>query len=115
MPDGFRLAVREVMNFKQNVLRREASSGGPEPVAVVGEARKLLEGRSAVMIGGDESHEAKEALERALGLKELIWIGTGKHDSYRGFESAVAGADVAVVLLAIRWASHSYGKVHRLM
>ncbi|MEZ6105837.1 MAG: hypothetical protein R3B96_06870 [Pirellulaceae bacterium] len=41
----------------------------------------------------------------------MIWIETREHQSIDGFEPYVARADVAVVLLAIRWASHSFGDV----
>ena len=64
-----------------------------------------------VFIGGETRSEAKEALERAFGLRELIWVATREHESFRAFEPAVARADVAVVLLAIRWSSHSHAEV----
>lgn len=114
MPSGFRLAVREIETFKQSRPLPEATTEGPEPGALVREARKLLAGRSAVLIGGEARRGAREALERALGLKKLIWITTTTHDSYLDFERFVARPDVAVVVLAIRWSSHSFGEIRSL-
>ena len=77
------------------------------------EARRLLAGRSAVLIGGTCRHDAQRELEAALGLKELVWVETKEHQSVETFEPAVARPDVALVLLAIRWASHGFGDVKR--
>jgi hypothetical protein len=41
----------------------------------------------------------------------LIWIETRAHESIEGFEPYVARPNVAAVVLAIRWSSHSYGEV----
>ena len=53
-------------------------------------------------------------LKDGLSLVRLDWIETSPHQSYHDFESAVARTDVAVVLLAIRWSSHSFGNVRWL-
>jgi len=83
----------------------------PEPNAEILEARRLLAGRSGVLIGGACRPEAREGLISALGLSDLIWIETKVHQSIAGFEPAIARSDVAVVLLAIRWSSHAFGEV----
>lgn len=72
---------------------------------------RLLEGRSMVLIGGDRRPGSHQALKDAFGLRELIWIETREHQSIDGFEPYVAQPDVAVVVLAIRWSSHSFGEV----
>jgi hypothetical protein len=82
-----------------------------EPTAEVKEARRLLGGRSIALIGGICRRESQEALETALGLKELIWIETREHQSIATFEPAIARPDLALVLLAIRWSSHAFGDV----
>lgn len=110
-PDGFRLVVRAIETFNDQRSAPESPASGAQEIAEVQLARQLLNGRSVVMIGGDERPDARAAVERAFGLKELVWIGTNKHDSYKGFEPFIARPDVAVVLLAVRWASHSYGEV----
>jgi hypothetical protein len=82
-----------------------------EPSPEVREAAELLRGREAVLIGGVERPAARRAIERAFGLAHVNWVSTRPHESVTVFEPAVARPNVAVVLLAIRWASHSYGDV----
>jgi len=84
-----------------------------KPTLAVQEVRKLLQGKKVVMIGGDSKPDRQEALESAFGLKELIWVETNKHDSVNDFKPYVARPGVAVVLLLIRWASHSYARVQK--
>ena len=111
-PAGFRLVLREI-----DRLPGAAAVGGYERSvsharsAEVDEAARLLRGRSIVLIGGIRRREAQESLRRALGLSELIWIETKEHQSIDSFEPMIARADVAVVLLAIRWSSHAFGDV----
>ena len=88
-----------------------AEAHADEPSAEVRAVAELLRGRQAVMIGGVERIAAREAIERAFGLSGLNWVSTRPHESVTIFEPAVARPDVGVVLLAIRWASHSYGDV----
>ena len=88
-----------------------AEAHAEEPSAEVRAVADLLHGRGAVMIGGVERVAARTAIERAFGLSELNWVSTRPHESVTIFEPAVARPEVGVVLLAIRWASHSYGDV----
>ena len=83
------------------------------PTAEVAEASRLLKGKCALMIGGVRRPESHEALKAAFGLKELVWFETREHESIDVFEPYVARPDVALVLLAIRWSSHSFGDVKR--
>ncbi len=82
-----------------------------EPAADVRAVAELLREREIVLIGGVERSAAARAIERAFGLAKLNWISTRPHESVTYFEPAVARSNVAVVLLAIRWSSHSYGDV----
>jgi len=68
----------------------------------------LLRGRVVVMIGGERRPHAQAALERDFELRELRWVATRPHQSIADFESHVARPETALVLLAIRWASHSF-------
>lgn len=77
----------------------------------VAEVNKLLQGTSMVLVGGERRRPAEDALRRAFGLKELKWAAARDHESLSRFEPAIADPDVSVVLLAIRWSSHSYGGV----
>ena len=63
------------------------------------------------MIGGDRRPFSSDALIDSFGLKELVWIETREHQTHTVFEPHVARPDVALVLLAIRWSSHSFGEV----
>lgn len=82
-----------------------------EPSAEVCAVAELLREREVVLIGGVERAASGRAIERAFGLSKLNWISTRPHESVTYFEPAVARTNVAVVLLAIRWSSHSYGDV----
>jgi hypothetical protein len=81
------------------------------PTDEVEQAARILSGRSVVLIGGVRRPDAQKMLRAALGLKDLVWIETKEHQSIGRFEPAVARADVALVLLAIRWSSHAFGDV----
>jgi hypothetical protein len=111
LPNGFRLILREIDRFlarRPSAIRPSVSHArSPE----VKEAARLLGGRSVVLIGGSRRREAQESLRSVLGLSELIWIETKEHQSVDTFEPLIARADVAVVLLAIRWSSHAFGDV----
>jgi hypothetical protein len=85
--------------------------GADEPTPDVRAVADLLRGREVVLIGGVERSASARAIERAFALSNLNWISTRPHESVTIFEPSVARPDVAVVLLAIRWASHSYGDV----
>ncbi len=84
-----------------------------EPSADVRAVRAALAGRSVVLVGGDERREAAAALRDAFALDRLDWQSSRPHESHYRFESAVTRPDVAVVLLAIRFASHSYAEIQR--
>ena len=47
------------------------------------------------------------------GLRELNWVATRSTESLDIFEPYVVRPDVVLVLLAIRWTSHSYGEVRQ--
>ena len=111
VPEGFRRVSSELDRYlasrPTDLPTMSAATPSPEVLAV----KKLLKGRAILLIGGDSRMAAKEALEAAFGLSELIWVATKDHQSTSTFEPFVARTEVAVVILAIRWASHSYGNV----
>jgi hypothetical protein len=71
----------------------------------------LLKGRAVLLIGGVCRPHAKPAIETAFGISELLWPSAEPHEPLEKFRPLVTREDVAVVLLAIRWSSHSYGEV----
>lgn len=91
------------------------ASDAPEAYSrEIADVARLLRGRRVVMIGGETRVPAKAALERAFGLTELDWLSAPAHSSFWNFEPAIARADTAVVLLMIRWSSHSFGEVRSI-
>jgi hypothetical protein len=82
-----------------------------QPSREIRDAADLLRGKSLVLIGGEKRQGAYRAIKDSLELKNLIWIATRAHESVNSFAPFVARPDVAVVVVAIRWSSHSYGEV----
>jgi hypothetical protein len=111
LPRGFRLVARELDRY----LATRHSALGPAvstvPTDEVQQAARFLTGRTLVLIGGVRRPDAQKLLRAALGLEDLVWIETKEHQSIKRFESTIARADVALVLLAIRWSSHAFGDV----
>jgi hypothetical protein len=112
-PQGFLLVLREIERFLETCPPADAEIAdrpAMEATAEVQEVARLLEGRSLVLIGGECRKPQQQTLEAAFKLRELIWLETREHQSIAGFEPYIARPDVAVVVLAIRWTSHSCGE-----
>ncbi len=111
LPKNFLLVLREIDRF----LSSRPTKPDPATTAAASQdvrrVRDLLKGRTVVMIGGDRRPFSAEAIADSFSLKELIWIETREHQTHTVFEPQVARPDVALVLLAIRWSSHSFGEV----
>jgi hypothetical protein len=108
---GFGLVLREIDRFLASRPNDAARQADRQPTTEVREVARLL-GRTAVLlIGGERRPHAEEALKTAFDLKDLIWVSTREHESLEVFKPHIVRADVLVVLLAIRWSSHSYGAV----
>ena len=90
-PDGFRLVLREIDRFLARRSTPAKTSIAQELSADVKEAARLLAGKSIVLIGGNRRREAQEALRKAMGLKDLIWIETREHEAIAGFEPLIRG------------------------
>lgn len=110
LPAGFEKVLHALDEY-QRTLPEPAPSAEEVASEQVRQAAALLRGRALVLIGGDRRPEPEARLIQALELSDLYWVETRAHDSIGGFEAWVARPDVAAVLLAIRWASHSYGEV----
>lgn len=108
---GFDLILREIDTYISSNPVRSGGSIETAPSQEVLQVAELLRGRAVMMIGGEPRLEAKRALEKAFELSELVWVTSNKHQSTEAFRPVVARPDVAVVLLAIRWSSHSFGDV----
>lgn len=115
-PADFELGPTLAQAFEAIEERAESSEEGEDdakraerpPTKDVLQVRDLLRGKRLVLVGGIRNMKAKESLERAFELDELVWESTGDHESLTRFESDVAHPNTAVVVMAIRWSSHSY-------
>ena len=96
------------------VATAAADAAASELSPVVLQVRQLLLGKRVLMIGGLRRPHHQRALEQAFGLDELSWPDTRAHQSIADFEADVRHERTALVLLAIRWSSHSFGDVERL-
>ncbi len=110
LPKNVRLVLRDVDEYLSSRLVKPEVIEPPRPTDEVRQAAELLRGRTLVLIGGLKRPLAADALAEALGLKELVWV-EGRDQTYADFEPYVARADVAVVVLAIRWSRHGFGEV----
>lgn len=113
IPAGFERVLREIDQYLA-LNASDEDDGSNEADAVSAEVQQciqLLAGRKVVLIGGQRRPQSHRALREAFQVSEVIWIETREHQSIEIFEPYVARDDVAVVLLAIRWASHSFGDV----
>ena len=94
--------------------RPDADRAGQQPLVQSPEMavlRKRFKDKIMVVVGGEARPYAKEALREAFDLREISWIATREHGSTEFFQPYIRVSDVAIVLLAIRWSSHSFGIV----
>jgi hypothetical protein len=115
-PTAFAHVLRQIDRYI--ALREEAEAGEPPrprtATPELAEAADLLEGTTVVLIGGDRRPQSQRALERELRLAELRWEFSEPHESHFIFEPAISRPETSLVLLAIRWSSHSYENVRAL-
>ena len=108
----FSLVLKEIDRCLALKPTDEEDQAAEEENEEVRRTAKLLGGKTVVIIGGVKRWDAAEAIEKAFGLKELVWV-EGRDQSYYTFESQVARPDVAVILLAIRWSRHGFSDVKK--
>lgn len=94
-------------------LERVAHSGAHRPPPARGprtpteEVAELVRGRKLLVVGGDPRPEHAERLRAGFELAEVLWPQTSKvNPSVSGLEPYVARAEVALVLLLIRFIRH---------
>jgi len=118
LPEDFEAegAFDEVLrSIDQYVASQEAAAAqraaAAEPRSQSEEVKKAAEltrGRTMVLIGGERRREAEDRLIRDLELADLKWLSAAPHSSVSQFEPSIARPEVDLVILAIRWASHSF-------
>lgn len=110
IPETVVLVLREIDRYLASCPPPEKPAI-PQSTPEVQAVARLLKNKSMVLIGGDRRAGACQALTEAFALEDLIWIPTREHQSIDGFEPSIAQKKVSLVLLAIRWSSHSYTDV----
>lgn len=110
---GFALVLREIDRYLSTVPVSPSSSMEQRPSTETESVKRLLCGKVAVFIGGNPRPGAHQTLEKAFGLSELVWVDSRAHQSIEPFQPVITRPDVAVVLLAIRWSSHSFGDIKK--
>lgn len=111
--DGIRMVAREIANAKSQV--GVIAEAPPSQVVSdhIDEVRQLLGGTVVVLIGGDPRKDAHDRIVKAFNLHDLDWISTTGTESVTEFRAPIVRPNVSVVLLAIRWARHSFGDIRR--
>lgn len=105
------LILREIDAYVSTSPIASSATEVRAPIAEVQTVGGLLHGRCVVMIGGTVRPQAAQAIENAFQLDKLLWLESTKHQSIELFRPYVERPEVALVLLAIRWSSHSFGEV----
>lgn len=114
-PQGFERTIREIDRYRQlnaaAKVKAEEEEADEAPTEEVRQVAEMLRGRTLVLIGGERREHAVRKLCQALGLDDVDWVDTASKPSFHSFESHVSAPSVGVVILAIRWSSHSYANV----
>jgi len=108
-PPSFHLVLREAKKYQAEQNTQLPCMNDVEPTADVQAVRKFLEGTTLVIIGGDSRDHSQQSIKDVFTLKEVLWLPSREHQSVERFKPYIKRDDVKVVVLLIRWASHSYG------
>lgn len=98
-------------------LDESAKSGGRptrERTLAVARVAEHLRGKRVVMVGGANRPLSRQALLDAFELADLDWITSREHSSNENFRASIAREETVLVLLLIRWSSHSYGGLKQM-
>ena len=113
MGSGLRTVVEEAERHAARLARPdsdETTTPQRKPSATLLAARKLLEGRTVVLMGGLPRPLQQRRLEEALGLAELRWIAVQHHQSLEDeLLHQVRRPEVSVIMVLTRWRSHAFG------
>jgi hypothetical protein len=113
-PLAFRLVLREAQKYRAEQEVQLPSQDEVTPTDEVRAVRKVMEGTSLVIIGGDCRDHAQDRIKEAFALKEVDWVKSRAHQSVERFRPHIMRDDVKVVLLMIRWASHDWRDIKQL-
>ncbi len=77
--------------------------------------RRILEGRTLLLIGGDPQPRRIQAYIKAFNLAGVEWPETRHYQSNERLITLIERADIAVVAVAIRWASHARSELRQVV
>lgn len=115
-------ALRRAFDAVDDYLDRvedddEADPTSPSPRrgddALRARARRLAEGRHAVLLGGQPIERHRESIERELGLQSLTWLGVEHGKPFDAAERELRREEVSLAFLMTRWRSHRDGPAVR--
>lgn len=107
----FQAVIHAIDDYLESRPDIDHSLNQEQPTEDVVAVRRMLEGRKLILIGGRCRKASQQKIEKAFALDELIWLSTKPHESVYNFKSTVQGTGVGAVLLAIRFASHTFGEI----
>ena len=113
-PKGFELVLRETRRFRDSLIEVPADEEVRGSLPIIEAAAELLRGQAVLLIGGESRSDVQRSIERILRLSELLWMPIKHSQHVSIFEQYVARPDVIVVLLAVRWSSHSCTDVRHI-
>lgn len=105
--DGYRKDFELALRYVQEYLDSRPSDGddqpeNDEPNPEVLKVRSLLTGGRMVMICGQSKAAAKQRLEEAFGLREVLWESISFNESKYDFIPLIRSEGVKIVVLAIK-------------
>jgi AmiR/NasT family two-component response regulator len=100
---GALLAAREMVVATED---RGAESSQRRWSERVARARRLLEGRRLVVVGGEQRADASDRLTEAFGLSGVSWVELTEHGSGAAMRAPIAQPDTALVLVLVKLAGH---------
>jgi len=100
---GALLAAREMVVATEDRGTESSQRRWSERVA---RARRLLEGRRLVVVGGEQRADASDRLTEAFGLSGVSWVELTEHGSGAAMRAPIAQPDTALVLVLVKLAGH---------
>lgn len=108
--DAARVILQEVAELVEDERpteddRPETSPRRAAPQAVA-QVREWLQGRRAVLIGGERYPHASRKIQSAFGLAELHWVELSEHGRTAPIDPPIADPDTAVVWAVVKLTGH---------
>lgn len=108
-------AVEDTTEEEATEASEESHDAASRQTPEMNRIRKLLEGRTVLLIGGDPQPRRIQAYIKAFGLAGVEWPETRHYQSNERLTTLIERADVAVVAVAIRWASHARSELRKVV